>query len=185
MEKFNSTLEEWRPIKQAPGYEVSNMGRVRSVPRAVKTSNGRVCHYAGTTLRAAASTKLGHQKVFVGSKERRRACFVHALVLDAFVGPCPRGRERAHGDGNPRNNRLGNLRYATPKANSADKLLHGTHLARARHPAARLTEGDIRQIKRLRRRGCTQHEVANLMGVCRTTISAIDTGRSWAGEVAV
>lgn len=52
---------------------------------------------------------------------------VHRLVLEAFVGPCPEGMEGCHGDGDPTNNSLGNLRWDTATSNQLDKVRHGTH----------------------------------------------------------
>lgn len=36
----DNTLERWRPVIAYPGYEVSNMGRVRSVDREVVGRHG-------------------------------------------------------------------------------------------------------------------------------------------------
>ena len=66
----------------------------------------------------------GSDYLFVGFSRGR--AYVHQLVLEAFVGPRPARHQAAHGDGNPLNNTLANLRWATPKENEADKRLHGT-----------------------------------------------------------
>lgn len=42
------------------------------------------------------------------------------IVLLAFVGPPPPGTECCHGDGDPTNNRIGNLRWDTSSANRLD-----------------------------------------------------------------
>ena len=57
---------------------------------------------------------------------------VHRLVLQAFVRPCPAGYQCAHGDGKRTNNRLSNLRWATPMENYADRVRHGTATQRAK-----------------------------------------------------
>lgn len=53
---------------------------------------------------------------------------VHLLVLEGFVGPRPSSRHHgAHAPSNDkRNNRLSNLRWATPEENERDKKQHGT-----------------------------------------------------------
>lgn len=65
-----------------------------------------------------------HVTIFYGRVRRNTS--VHRLVLETFVGPCPEGMEACHApDYEPANNRLCNLRWDTPKANSADKKLYG------------------------------------------------------------
>lgn len=59
----------------------------------------------------------------VNGKARRTG--VGPLVLEAFVGPRPPGMDCCHWDDVPTNNVLGNLRWATPAANTADKLRNG------------------------------------------------------------
>lgn len=46
------------------------------------------------------------------------------LILEAFVGPRPPGLEACHNDGNPLNNRLGNLRWDTHESNMEDLRRH-------------------------------------------------------------
>ena len=52
---------------------------------------------------------------------------VHALVAAAFIGPRPDGLLIRHLDGNPRNNRVGNLQYGTGSENQRDAVVHGTN----------------------------------------------------------
>lgn len=53
---------------------------------------------------------------------------LHRVVLDAFIGPRPKGMEACHANGDPTDNRLVNLRWDTRSANAADSVRHGTHV---------------------------------------------------------
>jgi hypothetical protein len=53
-------------------------------------------------------------------------CLLHRVVLSAFVGPCPSGKEGRHLDGNPLNPNLENLCWSSHKENISDKKIHGT-----------------------------------------------------------
>jgi hypothetical protein len=125
--------ETWRPIPGHSGYEVSDLGRVRSIDRAViKMTRGRpVPHRLKGRVLKPGTTGRGYLMVVLG---HGGATYVHHLVLQAFVGPRPDGHEAAHGDGNRTNNRLVNLRWATPKENAADRYRHGTVMFGSRHP---------------------------------------------------
>ena len=60
--------------------------------------------------------------------------FVHKLVLETFVGPCPPGMEARHfPDRCKTNNNLTNLSWGTLLEQFYDKVSHGTHItARSR-----------------------------------------------------
>ena len=63
---------------------------------------------------------------------------ISELVLRAFVGPRPAPHyQAAHANGRRHDNRLHNLRWATPKENDADKDIHGTR----RFRPVRLSDG--------------------------------------------
>lgn len=96
--------ERWLPAAGFEGrYEISDAGRVRNLHGLVlKTSR----------------TNKGYLRVL--------GRFVHRLVLEAFIGPCPSGMECRHLDGNPSNNRLENLLWGTPLENANDRRRHGT-----------------------------------------------------------
>lgn len=117
-----STPEEWRPVPGFEGYEVSDLGRVRSVDRIVTTRTG-IRRYQGQMLAPTASRE-GYLKVNLG---RVKTAWVHRLVLAAFVGPCPEGQECCHNDGDPTHNKLSNLRWASHAENMLDRVRHGTH----------------------------------------------------------
>ena len=79
--------EIWRPVAGHEGsYEVSNMGRVRSVDRAVEMLSrwGKpvVKRLRGRVLKPGTDLN-GYLFIFLGAGNIRR---IHRLVADAFVG---------------------------------------------------------------------------------------------------
>lgn len=127
------TPETWKPIPGYEGlYEVSDHGRVKSVLRRTWFVN----RWGQETQRIvperireqSVHPNGGHLYLTLHKEGKRKQWFVHVLVLMAFVGPRPTGcDETRHLDGNPTNNHLGNLRWATHQENVDDMLGHGTH----------------------------------------------------------
>lgn len=115
--------EEWRPVLGCESsYEVSNLGRVRSVDRVVNFTDGRVRPYKGKELKLKTSP-YGYHLASIEGRWR----FVHRLVLEAFIGPCPPGMECRHLDDNKTHNRLPNLCWGTRIENRADMIRNGKH----------------------------------------------------------
>jgi hypothetical protein len=165
----------WKSILNYEGlYEVSDRGTVRSVDRVITC--GRKMR--GRTLTASVCDG-GHLHVVLSREGIRRTFAVHRLVLEAFQGRCPAGRECAHDDGDPSNNSLENLRWATPKENCEDRDRHGTTSRGVRRPDAKLNEEVVRDIFRRCRGGETHRSVSELYGVSRGLISKVVSGRGW------
>lgn len=117
------TTETWRPVVGFEhAYEVSNHGRVRSIPRV--DARGR--RWTRRILRPGAQPS-GHLSVSLSSTGERSMRKVHRLVLEAFVGPCPEGMEGLHRDDDPMNNDLANLRWGTRSDNLHDAVRNGRH----------------------------------------------------------
>jgi hypothetical protein len=120
--------EEWRPIPLYPDYEVSSYGQVRSVPRKGATK--------GKVLALFPNSESDYLYVTISKNTsliRAQVKFpVHFLVLLTFVGPRLLSEECRHLDGNPKNNRVENLRWGTRSENNLDRVAHGTHPQAAR-----------------------------------------------------
>lgn len=115
-----TAVERWVPIPGHEGYEVSDLGHLRSLDRVIHCRNGKRLRRRGQPLRRW--QERGYWMVRLGSG---RQWAVHRLVLTAFVGPCPDGMEGCHNDGDPSNARLSNLRWDTPRENAQDVIRHG------------------------------------------------------------
>lgn len=118
--------EIWKKVTVEPFseyYEVSNLGRVRSVDREVKHKNGTV-HTAKGRVLSQALDGHGYPFVWMQVKESRIERHVHRLVALAFVeNPKPDEYNVVnHKDENPRNNKVDNLEWCMHKYN----LLYGT-----------------------------------------------------------
>lgn len=121
-----TTAERWLPVPDYEGlYEVSDQGRVRSLPRGAATYGGRAWSRNGQILKPAPSVGSA-LTVGLSVGGERRTWRVHTLVLLAFVGPRPDGLQCCHGNGDFADNRLGNLRWDTPSSNMIDRFNHGT-----------------------------------------------------------
>lgn len=125
MNDFSS--ERWLPIPGFLGwYEVSDLGRVRSVQRHVPGSDGRRTLLPGRLLQPGLDSS-GHPRLPLSLPGSRKNYRVHRLVMLAFVGPCPEGMEVCHGPGGHADNRLSNLRYDTRSENQKDRVRHGVN----------------------------------------------------------
>ena len=165
--------EQWKPVV---GYEthyaVSDHGRVKRTRANQGARSGHVLKvFAGAS---------GHLKVGLHVNREKQTVSVHRLVLEAFVGPCPEGMECCHGDGNPANNRLGNLRWDTRLANTHDKKRHGTHVKGEDVGNSKLTVGQVREIRELYAQGkVTQQTLADWFSVSRTLVSNVVNRKTW------
>lgn len=84
-------FEWWLPIKGYEGlYEVSNLGRVRSVDRTVIAKNGRLMHLKGTILKNC--TYENYNLVRLSKNGEGSKKFVHKLVAEAFL-PNPENKK--------------------------------------------------------------------------------------------
>lgn len=118
--------ERWMPVVGWEGwYEVSDRGRVRSIPRSIVRSNGWPQTFRGKVLSPGSVGKAGHVAVGLWKGGKIVSRSIHLLVLTAFVGPRPNGMQACHNNGVPDDNRLENLRWDTPSANSYDRVKHG------------------------------------------------------------
>jgi len=127
----DETMETWLPIAGYPDYEVSDQGRVRSLDRYVKFANGSGRTALGLILKPW--KHMGDYQA-VGLRPTKKRFLIHALVLEAFVGPRPEGMVCCHIDGNPANNHVSNLRWGSYSENNHDLVRHGTHFqARKTH----------------------------------------------------
>lgn len=116
----------------------------------------------------------GHFKVILCKNKKRYNRYVHRLVLETFVGPCPPKMECRHLDGNPQNNNLENLRWDTRSKNQIDAVKHGTHRT------VKLTEQDVRMVVYMwRTKEFTQTEIAKLYDVTPSNIGCIVNKKSW------
>jgi hypothetical protein len=119
--------ERWLPVVGFEGlYEVSSLGLVRSLPRVVPHRTGGRLALPGRILTGSRRATRMYPMVNLWRDNRQHARYVHALVLEAFVGPRPHGCDACHFDGCVTNNRADNLRWDTRKANMADAMRHGT-----------------------------------------------------------
>ena len=147
------------------------------------TSNGEVTSHIGSTpKKLKPDYKIGDGRsrytlrVDVG---RYRKFTAGELVLLTFVGPRPKGLEVCHDDGNCKNDCVENLRWDTHSSNLLDRRGHGTSVCGERHPRAKLTELEVREIRRRRDNGERGCDLAREFGVTQTMIGYISTRKSW------
>ena len=180
MSEANCT-EVWKDV---PGYEnryqASNLGRVKSLGRP--RFNNRFCYgMIHERILGLNRHNAGYRWTTLYKDGKPWSILVHRLVLLTFVGPCPLGMEACHGDGDPANNRLENLRWDTSENNKKDKERHGTYLYGEIQHSSKLTEEEVRCIRMLYSTGkYTQKRLARMFSLSsQMTISKIVRRETW------
>lgn len=163
--------EEWRPVVGYEGlYEVSTLGRVRTLGGGKARTHGRV-------LKATKGT-TGYLRVALSAGNVSRTRKVHQLVAEAFIGPRPERSYVLHNDGNPLDNRPGNLRYGNARDNLADAVKHGAWEPN-RGEAATKSKLRVEDVLAIRGSSEPTSILAERYGVDPTSIRDIRARRSW------
>ena len=170
--------EIWKDIPGYEGrYQVSNLGNVRSLGFWLEhgcRGGGTVHQYYPPHICEGEEDKYGHRRVtFSKPGFKKKRIMVHRLVLLAFAGDCPEGKEVCHNDGDPRNNSLDNLRYDTRSENQRDKF------RMKNYPRQKLTEENVAMIRGLLQDGIPVKEIAKRFNVGDRQIYYIKNNKQW------
>lgn len=114
-------IEIWKSLDFLgyPDYEVSNMGRVKSIERIVIYNDGRKYNYPEKILKPIINVRrYGYLQIILFKNKKPKTFKVHRLVALAFLEnpqnlPCIN-----HKDENKDNNNVSNLEWVTVKQNN-------------------------------------------------------------------
>lgn len=114
--------EIWKPIKNYEGlYEVSNLGRVRSLDRITKYTNrhgNESSQFRQGEIKNQCDNGNGYKIVNLYKNNKGKTFYVHRLVVEAFRGEIPEKMAVNHIDFNTENNNLDNLEVVTYAENN-------------------------------------------------------------------
>jgi hypothetical protein len=153
-------IEEWRKVVGWDGYEVSNLGQVRSVERAVVRSDGTKQTFRGSLLTRSPSSQ-GYWRVRLSNLP-----------------------EVNHIDCNRANASLANLEWVTPSQNRKHGVEFGSVVVPYRQGSsancAKLTEDAVRLARIEWTNGASVNGLARKHGVHPKTMRHALNGTGWA-----
>ena len=174
--------EIWKDIPYFRGsYQVSSMGRVRSVDRVIACKDGSMRKHKGRVLKLHVNKNTGYECLSLCNDGRCNTKTVHRLVLETFKPHVNMNvLDVNHIDGNKLNNHLTNLEWLTRR----DNMLHAcdTGLVRIegeRNPQVKLSNADVLEILQRLDTGETHKDIGLDYGVSRNCITDINKGLTW------
>jgi predicted XRE-type DNA-binding protein len=167
--------EIWKTIENFSDYQVSSFGRVKSLK------------FKKEKILKLGKTKKGYFIVVLCKNGIYKTKNVHVLIYETFYNNKLKLNECVHHkDENKENNYYENLeKISVSKHSSFHNKEKRNHFYRIKNYGEKnshhkLTEEQVIQIKLLLKEGkLTQQEIANIFGICRSTISLIKNRKIW------
>ena len=166
--------EIWKDIEGYVGlYQVSNLGRVRSLDRTIVYKEGKKHFYKGQILKQCRNKK-GYLRVPLSTNDMRKTVIVHRLVATAFI-PNPLSLPQVnHKDGNKANNSALNLEWVTGSENTQHAVKFGLIKKGGGSHSAKLSNQEVSEIRQLYSTGdYSQSDLAKKYKVVERTIFRI------------
>jgi YesN/AraC family two-component response regulator len=168
--------EIWKDI---PGYEneyqVSNLGRVKSLERYVNHN------YGGLKLVYEKYMKLSKSNNgYYGLSLKRKRKSIHRLVAITFIEnknnlPCIN-----HIDGDKSNNCVSNLEWVNYSQNLKHAFDNNLRSSKGtKHPQCKLTEKEVKQIRELYNKGLDHKTIADMFSISKSYVGTIGRKITW------
>ena len=115
--------EIWKDIEGYENlYQVSNLGRVKSLPKKVINPKGGKCGFTDCKILSPGLTKNGYLRVQLYKNKKPKMHYVHKLVAITFI-PNPKNKEYVdHINTIKTDNRVENLCWVTREENQNNEL---------------------------------------------------------------
>lgn len=143
-------MEEWKRLKNFPGYEGSTEGRIRNI---------RTQHILSPML-----DRRGYPQVSIYRDKKQRTVRVHKLIGDTYFEN-RQDMDIRHRDNDRTNNRLDNLYLSTRKETINDAFARGTKMPSRQIPIRVIETGAVYESLRAcyRDTGCSPSEIRNYL----------------------
>jgi NUMOD4 motif/HNH endonuclease len=168
-----SMSEEWLPVANYEGYyEVSNLGRVRSLDREVSVRGGGLRLAKGKVLKP--TMVKGYIKYTLQKEHKPKIMFGHRVVATAFIANPDNKPFINHIDCTKDNNKYTNLEWVTALENIRHSAAKGHYSGLLNHNFARVWNlAKIQQAKKLRHAGASTTKIAEELGVNVWTVKKL------------
>lgn len=170
--------EAWKPVIGYKGvYEVSSLGRVKSIDRVIPYATGNHRPAKGY-MQFQRMDKNGYLSVglWAANKEKRHS--VHRLVAKSFISNVDNKPVVNHKDSNRVNNVTCNLEWCTASENMRHAVKAGSKIG-AKGEDSGVAKLNNSQVLEIFSSPLPRKTLAIIYGVSGGQISAIKTGWSW------
>ncbi len=170
--------EIWKPVVGYEGiYEVSNVGRIKSLQRIVHHDKCKTKYCSERIMRF--DVNYGYNIVSIRINKKYKRVRVHRMVAEAFI-PNPEEKPCVnHINGIKTDNRVENLEWCTDKENMEHAAANQLTSKGQSHYKAKLTDEQVVSIFKRVKGGEQGAEVAREFKVSPTAINLITQRKTW------
>lgn len=170
---------QFKIIPGFPAYRISRSGILQTRWIPGRRPRGSSLYYDFWKAMKSQPRRDGYRYVCLHNRHTKVFFAIHQLVMRAWVGLVPPGKEVCHNNGRKPDCRKTNLRYDTRKNNLADMERHGTKMQGEKNPQARMTTEEVIQIRKLAEQGVSQRQIAVIFRRGFKNISKIVRYQRW------
>jgi hypothetical protein len=168
-------MEVWKDIEGYEGlYQVSNLGRVKSLQRSVYHPIKKIQKIPEKIL--ISDIRRGYHTVSFCKNGTKKSFLVHRLVAKNFVEKIIEKKEVNHIDGNKQNNNWSNLEWVTSSENQIHAVKNNLQKSGSESSNSKL---DDLSVKKIRISDLSYKKLAELYNVSKSCIYLIKKHRTY------
>lgn len=184
-------MEIWKNIEGYKGlYQISNLGRVRSLDRYIKYGFG-MRKIKGKIKKNQILKNKGYNIIVLSKDNKKKTFLVHRLVALHFISNPDNKPQVNHIDGDKENNSVENLEFVTNQENRDHAIENGLVLTEehrksiskahrgVKNNKAKLNDEKIIIIKKLLNYKYSQRFIAKIFNVHQSIICDIKNNKTW------